>query len=93
MLILSDDRLTIIDTGNGPSFTAEDPIPSLENGYCIFANFPTGGRRILIGNINRETAISLMQCVFDELTRKSEGMSFHRPKLYGDVVPPKEGEI
>lgn len=93
MLILSDDRLTIIDTGNGPSFTAEDPIPSLKNGYTIFANFKTGWKRVLIKDINRETAIFIMQRIFDELTRESEGMMIHHPKPYGDVVTPKESEI
>lgn len=43
MIIISTDRLTIIDTETGGSIVAEYGV----SGYYIYANYPTCGKRLL----------------------------------------------
>ena len=85
MLIISNDKLTIIDTDSGSSITAEEPHPGM--GYTIFANYQTCGKRILVDGINRDLAKGLMRHLFDELTRDTAGMLWNHPKLDEEAAP------
>ena len=73
MIIISTDRLTIIDTETGGSIFTESGVA----GCYIYANYPTCGKRRLTEGIPLDLAKDTMKVIFDALREDSPCMTLN----------------
>ena len=73
MIIISTDRMTIIDTKTGGSVFVENGI----DGQYIYANYPTCGKRLLTEEIPLDLAKDTMKVIFEALREDSPCMTLN----------------
>ena len=73
MIIISTDRMTIIDTETGGSIFTESGV----TGYYIYANYPTCGKRLLAEKIPLDLAKDTMKVIFKALREDSPCMTLN----------------
>ena len=77
MIIISADKLTIIDVESGASIVARDRCAR----YNIVANYPSCGTRTIIENIDREIAEAIIDQIYMGLVHGSPWIKINRPQM------------
>ena len=77
MLIISADKLTIIDVESGASIVARDR----HSMYNIVANYPSCGTRTIIENIDREVAEAIIGQIYMGLVHCAPWIKINHPKM------------